>query len=95
MTSWTEMAPQAPPLADGKKWHVFLSYRSVNRPWVINLYDVLRDHGLEVFLDQVVLKPGDPLIRSLQDNLQASQSAILIWSEAAAKSVWVEAHGQG
>ncbi len=91
MEKWTEMAPAPPPLAEGKKWHVFLSYRSVNRPWVINLYDVLRNHGFEVFLDQVVVKPGDPLVRSLQDNMAASQSAILIWSAQAARSVWVEA----
>jgi len=57
--SWQEMAPDPPALAAGQRWHVFLSYRSVNRPWVVHLYDVLRGHGYEVFLDQVVLVPGD------------------------------------
>jgi hypothetical protein len=91
MKTWTEMAPKPPKLPDGKRWHVFLSYRSVNRPWVINLYDVLRELGFEVFLDQVVVKPADPLVSTLQDNLQASRSAVLVWSKPAAESPWVEA----
>ena len=37
--SWLDWAPKPPPLAPGKAWHVFISYRSVNRPWVLALYD--------------------------------------------------------
>jgi hypothetical protein len=53
-------------LDDGNEWNVFLSYRSVNRPWVLNLYDVLIELGHKVFLDQYVLKPGDKLIKNLE-----------------------------
>lgn len=31
--NWTKLTPEPEPLTAGKKWHVFLSYRSVNRPW--------------------------------------------------------------
>ncbi len=89
-SSWMELAPNAEALSPGKKWHVFLSYRSVNRPWVLNLYDVLRQHGHEVFLDQVVLAGGQQLIGKLKSNLKLSQAGVLIWSRAAADSKWVE-----
>lgn len=90
MSSWSRHVPSPPALAPGKQWHTFLSYRSVNRPWVINLYDILRQHGYGVFLDQVVLKPSDALSRSLERGLERSQSAILVWSRSAARSQWVE-----
>jgi hypothetical protein len=68
---------------------VFLSYRSVNRAWVLNLYDVLKELGHQVFLDQVALKAGDSLIGRLQEALAASQAGILIWSTATGDSEWV------
>ncbi|CAH2402737.1 toll/interleukin-1 receptor domain-containing protein [Mesorhizobium escarrei] len=61
------------PLADGEQWNVFLSYRSANRPRVMNLYDVLRRYGHKVFLDQCVLVAGDQLIARLEDALATSQ----------------------
>jgi hypothetical protein len=63
---WLRLAPKPRPLGPGEKWHVFLSYRSVNRMWVINLYDVLHQQGFEVFLDQVVLAGGDELLKVLE-----------------------------
>lgn len=87
---WLRLTPEPLPLAQGKRWNVFLSYRSVNRPWVLNLYDVLRERGHAVFLDQVALVGGTQLIGSLRTNLKASQAGILIWSAAAADSAWVE-----
>ena len=44
--------------ADLRQWHVFLSYRSVNR---LALYDVL-NLGCKVFLDQYVLTAAAPLV---------------------------------
>src|ERR1700752_4995653 len=77
---WLSYAPKPRPLGKDEKWNVFLSYRSVNRIWVLNLYDVLRHQGFEVFLDQVVLAGGDELIRVLEDGLQKSQAGVLVWS---------------
>ncbi|HEY7188454.1 MAG TPA: TRAFs-binding domain-containing protein [Vicinamibacterales bacterium] len=87
---WLVHTPKPRPLTGDDKWTVFLSYRSVNRPWVLNLYDVLRQHGHEVFLDQVVLKAGDRLIKGLQAGLDGSQSGVLVWSSATADSEWVQ-----
>src|SRR5215470_1433149 len=83
-------APKPKPLTGGDKWNVFLSYRSVNRSWVLNLYDVLRQQGHEVFLDQCVLKAGDQLIKNLQQGLEGSQAGVLVWSSATRDSDWVE-----
>lgn len=88
-SEWTRLAPRANPLGDGENWNVFLSYRSVDRRWVLNLYDVLRDHGHQVFLDQCVLKGGDELIRRLEEALASSQAGVLAWSSASRDSDWV------
>src|SRR5215472_16635823 len=86
---WLKFAPKPRQLAVGERWNVFLSYRSVNRIWVLNLYDVLHQQGFEVFLDQVVLAGGAELIRTLEDGLSRSQAGILVWSSASADSDWV------
>lgn len=89
LKEWSKLAPAPGPLPGGQEWTVFLSYRSVNRPWVINLYDVLRGHGHTVFLDQVVLGAGDQLTRTLEDGLGKSAAGVLVWSSATADSEWV------
>ncbi|MBL0358259.1 MAG: toll/interleukin-1 receptor domain-containing protein [Chitinophagaceae bacterium] len=87
---WLQYAPQPMPLTDGYEWNVFLSYRSVNRTWVLNLYDVLTELGFKVFIDQCELIPGDMLISRLGNALKKSQAGVLIWSKVAADSQWVE-----
>jgi len=87
---WLQHAPPPRPLTGTDKWNVFLSYRSINRPWVLNLYDVLREQGHQVFLDQVVLKAGDRLIKGLQAALETSQAGVLIWSKDTGDSDWVQ-----
>jgi len=86
---WLPYVPKPIPLEQGESWNVFLSYRSVNRGWVLNLYDVLTELGFKVFLDQYVLKPGDSLVLSLEKALEGSQAGVLIWSNAAKDSEWV------
>jgi tetratricopeptide (TPR) repeat protein len=87
---WVKFAPKPRPLSEDKKYNVFLSYRSVNRTWVINLYDVLREQGYEVFLDQYNLLAGSSLNRVLGEALEASQSGVLVWSDATRDSDWVK-----
>jgi len=77
---WLDLAPKPGPLPAGKQWHVFLSYRSVNRPWVLALYDVLNVLGYKVFLDQYVLTAAAPLAIALGEALDASAGAVMIWS---------------
>jgi hypothetical protein len=85
---WLDLAPSPPALPDGKQWHVFLSYRSVNRPWVLALYDILNGLGYAVFLDQYVLTAASSLVLSLGEALDGSASAVMIWSSAFEDSAW-------
>ncbi|HMD61273.1 MAG TPA: toll/interleukin-1 receptor domain-containing protein [Opitutaceae bacterium] len=87
---WLKYAPKPRALSGTDRWNVFLSYRSVDRAWVLNLYDVLRELGHKVFLDQTALKPGDQLVKELQDALKTSQAGILVWSSATQDSDWVQ-----
>jgi tetratricopeptide (TPR) repeat protein len=89
-SAWLKHAPKPRPLGAGENWHVFLSYRSVNRTWVLNLYDVLQQLGFRTFIDQCALKPGEILARRLQSALTTSQAGVLIWSRATGDSEWVE-----
>ena len=86
--NWTDLAPHPDPVQPGKKWHVFVSYRSTNRPWVLALYDILKGLGYKVFLDQFVLTAAAPLALSLGEALDASESAILVWSGGYHNSEW-------
>jgi hypothetical protein len=86
---WTKFAPKPRELTEDDQWNIFLSYRSVSRTWVLNLYDVLRELGHKVFLDQCVLKVGDELTTRLEEALRTSQAGILIWSKATRDSDWV------
>jgi tetratricopeptide (TPR) repeat protein len=89
LKEWLALAPPPRPLENGDKWNVFLSYRSINRSWVLNLYDVLKQAGHHVFLDQYELAPGDALISKLEEGLSKSQAGILIWSTGTSDSDWV------
>jgi hypothetical protein len=86
--NWTDLAPHPDPVEPGKKWHVFVSYRSTNRRWVLALYDILNGLGYKVFLDQYVLTAAEPLVRSLGAGLDSSESAILVWSGGYEDSEW-------
>jgi hypothetical protein len=85
---WLDLAPKPDALSPDKKWHVFISYRSVNRPWVLALYDVLNVLGYQVFLDQYALTAAVPLVIALGEALDASAGAIMIWSGAYEDSEW-------
>lgn len=87
---WLEIAPKPLARAAGKQWDVFLSYRSVSRRWVLSLYDILRQLGYQVFLDQFVLDPSQRLVRALEQNLQKSQSGVLLWSSRSEDSDWCQ-----
>jgi hypothetical protein len=87
---WLSLCPSPRPRLANIKWDVFLSYRSVNRRWVLALYDAIVQAGFEVFLDQFELVPGASLDDSLQENLQTSGAGILVWSEDAGDSKWVK-----
>jgi len=88
--SWIDFCEPPRPRPQGIDWDVFISYRSLDRLWSIALYDMLTQCGYKVFLDQFVLVPGQGLTSQLGHNLQRSASGVLLWSERAEDSKWVE-----
>ncbi len=82
--------PEPPELKKGQKWHIFVSYRSPDRPWVLKLYDALKHLEYEVFVDQFVLSAGAPLAGSLGDGVDKSGAAVIVWSKNYATSKWIE-----
>ena len=90
LETFLDLAPDPRPLEKGEDYTVFLSYRSVDRPWVINLHDALALGGHSVFLDQLRLVSGEGLGLSLLKGLKRSQAGVIIWSSQAATSKWVE-----
>ena len=86
---WCQLSPEPRTLNPPDQWHVFISYRSVDRPWAMNLFDVLTQHGYTAYIDQCALTPGSNLRTRLQEALGKSQSGVLIWSDATRDSEWV------
>jgi len=87
---WLRLAPKPANLPPGVKWHIFLSYRSVERSWVLSLYDTLVRLGYEAFMDQFVLTAASNLLRTLEENLNASEAGILVWSPRSEDSAWCQ-----
>jgi tetratricopeptide (TPR) repeat protein len=88
LEEWLKLAPPPSPLEAGRKWHVFLSYRSTERKWVLGLYDILTQLKYHVFMDQFVLVAGEGLASSIGENLDASQAGVLVWSVRSDDSAW-------
>lgn len=87
---WIEHCAPPRTRPQGVEWDVFISYRSLDRVWALALYDMLRQCGYNVFLDQFVLVVGVGLASQLGKQLERSASGVLIWSERSADSTWVE-----
>lgn len=85
---WRKLAPNPPAPGTGEQWHVFLSYRSVNRTWVLHLYDAFEMLGFKVFLDQLEIPAGSSLAGRLNAALESSRSGVIIWSTSYADSEW-------
>jgi len=69
---------------------VFLSYSSVDKPWVIQLKDDLHRYGVAVWLDKDEIRPGDLFVKALEAGLAQSRAVALIVSPEAIASGWVE-----
>lgn len=82
------LAPRGPIRSANEQWDVFLSYRSTSRPWVLRLYDQLRHLGYEVFMDQFVLTTSGGLNAQIEQHLESSATAVLIWSSRSEESQW-------
>jgi hypothetical protein len=79
-----------PKLGEGE-FHVFISYRSTDRPFAMRLYERMDALGLRVFLDQNELLPGDRLAGTLHEALARSRAAVVLMSKEYLESNWCQA----
>ena len=59
---------------------VFLSYATENLDWAAQLAERLRNEGVRVWFDQWQIKPGDHLLKRLNDGLKQSRKTIAVWT---------------
>jgi tetratricopeptide (TPR) repeat protein len=77
---WVKYAPKPPSLPDGKRWHVFLSYRGQHHLWVIKLYDALLKAGFKSWFPSQEVIPGkDTLGAIIGEALESCIGAIMVW----------------
>jgi hypothetical protein len=71
------------------QYDVFLSYSTANRAKVRDLAVQLRADGVDVWLDEWVIEPGDNIILKIEAGLESSRALVLCMSAAALGSDWV------
>jgi tetratricopeptide (TPR) repeat protein len=72
------------------EYHVFVSYRSTDRPWALKLVERLEGAGLKVFFDQKELEAGQYLGGQLSDALARSRTAVLLVTRGWLESKWCQ-----
>lgn len=80
------------PLEDAmaETWDAFISYARADQDWVRRLAINLHDLGLDVFLDEWEIGPGDVLMHRLDAGLLHSRTGVLVVSPAALERPWVQ-----
>jgi hypothetical protein len=74
-----------------KKFDVFLSHNSRDKPWVIGLKNSLETRKVKVWLDKDEIRPGDLFAEALERGIAESKAVALIVSPASMDSGWVKA----
>ena len=72
------------------RYSAFISYSSQDREWAERLYNDLTARGIEAFFDRERLVTGRAWPSQLVESLNESRHLVLLWSDAAQKSNWVQ-----
>jgi hypothetical protein len=72
-----------------KRFDLFLSHNSVDKPWVLRLKQALEERGLTVWLDRDEIRPGDLFVGALEQGLLESRAVALVISPESLCSGWV------
>ncbi len=70
---------------------VFCSHRSVDKPRVLEVAKLLAAKGIEPWVDQWEILPGDDFVQAINEGLAACDLGLIFLSKAAAEGKWVEA----
>ena len=71
-------------------YDAFISYSSSDLPWGEKLAADLRDANLDVFFDKSRLQVGKEWEPQLGEALRNSRHAVVLWSNNAKQSDWVQ-----
>jgi len=69
---------------------VFLSYSSKDKQFVRSLADRLKQQKIRVWLDELEIRVGQPLIEKLREAIDSADFTIVVLSRHSVKSAWVE-----
>ena len=72
------------------EYDIFISYKSEDRPWALQLETDLSAKGFKVFLDKKSLRAGTYWEPSLKRAMSHSQHLVVLWSSGASDSEWVK-----
>lgn len=80
------------PLDDGQfQWDLFISYASEDRNHLVtHLVDTLSQFGLRIWWDQLELRAGDSLSRTIDNGLAHSQFGLIVISRSFLEKRWTE-----
>ncbi|ABS28177.1 TIR domain-containing protein [Anaeromyxobacter sp. Fw109-5] len=79
-----------PPALGHRAYHAFVSYRSTDRGFALDLVERLEARGFSIYIDQREVLPGDELAVSLQNAIAASAAAIILVSRKWVESPWCQ-----
>jgi serine/threonine protein kinase len=71
------------------KFDAFLSYSPTDVDWAIRLKTALQERGLNIWLDQEQIRPGNSIIAGLEAGLEMCKACVLVVSRDAVRSQWV------
>ncbi|MBI3270467.1 MAG: CHAT domain-containing protein [Planctomycetes bacterium] len=69
---------------------VFCSHRSVDKPRVLEVAAKLRAAGIDAWVDQWEIQPGDNIVQKVNEGLETFDVGLLFVSQAALDSAWVK-----
>jgi hypothetical protein len=79
------------PIPNHKEWDVFISHASEDKDEIARpIYENLRRLGVKVWFDEMEIKVGDSLVRSIDIGLSRSRYGIVILSPAFLQKDWPE-----
>ncbi|MEW9534458.1 toll/interleukin-1 receptor domain-containing protein [Microbispora sp. NPDC049125] len=85
-----EVPAVTPPSSPGPSaYDVFVSYSHEDAVLVKDLVARLERRGVRVAIDEVVMRPGTPLIHAVEQAIRDSAHGLLVFSAASTASGWV------
>jgi len=67
---------------------VFISHSHRDKPFAAILNKALRDAGVEVWIDEMEILPGDNIVKKIDQGLSSSDAIIVLLSKDYVSSKW-------